>query len=583
MPWEPRRGIRPASPRCRPGALLPQAEAARSTAGRSWGSSASSAARTAAVNRRGARITRSTRKVCPASRSDPLAIEVDDRLPHLGQRARPDPGPAVQHPVDGGVAQPGLLRDLPQPVRVPLVPPVPTALPSPDFCAAVVSNSCCCSRTVPHPPDVDGFLMVVQAVGEALTLPQLRPYPHTDAEETTMTVTTRPTTTRPGPLHRGRLLARGLRRAGRAGRRSWRTTRTRPRWCRTCWSTTPRPCAGDRPDDGRLEVEAELVRAFTAGPGVVAFQGAFADHGRRRPRHAAFEEIIAAERAAGRWSQRPLRQGRRQRPDLERAGEARRARPGDVRRLLRQRPAGAGLHRLARPGLPGDLAGQRRPARRPGPGPAPRLPPGLPVQRDRGPLPGPRAPALPRADAAGCGRALRHAGRERPDDVPAVLAPVRARLPGLAAAGVPGALRRPVRPAAAGQGRRRVLQSGPVPRRGHQRVRRRAADGEPAAGVLGFRSGHGDRRPGQGVPGGLPRAEGPPGRRHRGGVAESGAGLRRRGLPVPQQPGSRRQRRRAHPPVSGSGRPAGSGRGLERRASRPGATAYDVRHRTDEV
>ena len=76
---------------------------------------------------------------------------------------------------------------------------------------------------------------------------------------------------------------------------------------------------------------------------------------------------------------------------------------------------------------------------------------------------------------------------------------VRARLPGLAAAGVPRVLRRALRPAAAGQGRRRLLQPGPVPRRRHQRVGRRAADGQPAAGVLGVRSGDGDGRPGQGA------------------------------------------------------------------------------------
>ncbi len=61
----------------------------------------------------------------------------------------------------------------------------------------------------------------------------------------------------------------------------------------------------------------------------------------------------------------------------------------------------------------------------------------------------------------------RHAGRERPDDVPAVLPPVRARLPRLAAAGVPRATSREryvQLPLA--QGRRRVLQPGAVPRRG---------------------------------------------------------------------------------------------------------------------
>ena len=51
--------------------------------------------------------------------------------------------------------------------------------------------------------------------------------------------------------------------------------------------------------EGRLEVEAELVRALTSGPGVVAFQGAFADHAVVDRATAAFDEIIAAERAAG--------------------------------------------------------------------------------------------------------------------------------------------------------------------------------------------------------------------------------------------------------------------------------------------
>lgn len=50
--------------------------------------------------------------------------------------------------------------------------------------------------------------------------------------------------------------------------------------------------------EGRLAVEAELVRALTSGPGVVAFRGAFADHAVDRAT-AVFDEIIAAERAAG--------------------------------------------------------------------------------------------------------------------------------------------------------------------------------------------------------------------------------------------------------------------------------------------
>ena len=46
---------------------------------------------------------------------------------------------------------------------------------------------------------------------------------------------------------------------------------------------------------------------------------------------------------------------------------------------------------------------------------APRLPPRLHAARDRGAVPGARARALAGADAAGRGRALRHAGRDRAD------------------------------------------------------------------------------------------------------------------------------------------------------------------------
>ena len=80
-------------------------------------------------------------------------------------------------------------------------------------------------------------------------------------------------------------------------------------------------------------------------------------------------------------------------------------------------------------------------------------------------VPRPRPPAVAGADAAGRGGALRHAGRERPDDVPAVLPPVRPGLPRVAAARVPGVLRRSLRAAAARQGRRGVLQPRALPRR----------------------------------------------------------------------------------------------------------------------
>lgn len=52
-------------------------------------------------------------------------------------------------------------------------------------------------------------------------------------------------------------------------------------------------------DEGREAVEAELVRALTEGPGVVAFKGAFADGAVVDRATEAFDRIIDAEKAAG--------------------------------------------------------------------------------------------------------------------------------------------------------------------------------------------------------------------------------------------------------------------------------------------
>jgi ectoine hydroxylase-related dioxygenase (phytanoyl-CoA dioxygenase family) len=52
-------------------------------------------------------------------------------------------------------------------------------------------------------------------------------------------------------------------------------------------------------DAGRDDVSAELVRALTDGPGVVVFEGAFPDHAVVDRVTEAFDEIIAAEEAAG--------------------------------------------------------------------------------------------------------------------------------------------------------------------------------------------------------------------------------------------------------------------------------------------
>ncbi len=72
-------------------------------------------------------------------------------------------------------------------------------------------------------------------------------------------------------------------------------------------------------------VAAELVRALTDGPGVVAIHGAFPDTDVVDRVTSAFEAIIAEERASGRPGRRPLREGRCERPRVERAGEAGRA------------------------------------------------------------------------------------------------------------------------------------------------------------------------------------------------------------------------------------------------------------------
>ncbi|GAB2579951.1 phytanoyl-CoA dioxygenase family protein [Microlunatus antarcticus] len=52
-------------------------------------------------------------------------------------------------------------------------------------------------------------------------------------------------------------------------------------------------------EEARVEVEAELVRALTEGPGVVAFKGAFPDTSVVDRATAVFDEIIAAEKIAG--------------------------------------------------------------------------------------------------------------------------------------------------------------------------------------------------------------------------------------------------------------------------------------------
>ena len=128
-------------------------------------------------------------------------------------------------------------------------------------------------------------------------------------------------------------------------------------------------------------------------------------------------------------------------------------------------------------------------------------------------------------------------------------------------------LRRPLRPAAAGQGRRGVLQPGAVPRR-------RVPTSRPTSS--GWRTCCRSPRPSAGRwrpstgPGSstaiYPGAARPAGRRRGRGIPRQRPGLRRRGLPLPDQPRPGSERRRADPAIADRAGAPGPGRGLGRRS-----------------
>ena len=163
-----------------------------------------------------------------------------------------------------------------------------------------------------------------------------------------------------------RLPARRLRRPGRAARPTWPTTRT--------------PTAVEQDvlvyDAARLRPEiADAGRAArggrpswsapcTDGPGVVVFRGAFADLEVVDRATAAFDAIIADRARGRRRGGRPLRQAPGANDRIWNALEKLAVRDpetfvdyyaNDIIALI--------CHGLARPRLPGHLAGQRRPTR----------------------------------------------------------------------------------------------------------------------------------------------------------------------------------------------------------------------------
>ena len=174
--------------------------------------------------------------------------------------------------------------------------------------------------------------------------------------------------------------------------------------------------------DTRRALLAEWVEAMTGGPGVVVFRGAFDDTGAVDAASDHFWAMIDEQRAS------------------HTGGGDHFAKPGAndriwnaLEKLCLRDPAvfaayyGNEIVALVSeawlgPGLPDHLADQRGQSGRSRAVAAPRLPPRLPGTGGDRALSGPRASALAGPDAPGRGRPLRHAGRDRPDPLSALLA-----------------------------------------------------------------------------------------------------------------------------------------------------------------
>ena len=81
----------------------------------------------------------------------------------------------------------------------------------------------------------------------------------------------------------------------------------------------------DTPDE-RADVQAELIRALSTGPGIVVFKGAFGDTAVVDRATEAFNDDHRRAEGIRCRGGRPLRQARRQRPRLGRPGQV--CRPG---------------------------------------------------------------------------------------------------------------------------------------------------------------------------------------------------------------------------------------------------------------
>ena len=251
---------------------------------------------------------------------------------------------------------------------------------------------------------------------------------------------------------------------------------------------------------GRRAVQAELARALLDGPGHRRVHGRLRGPVRRRPGHRGVRRADRRAAASGAAGRRPLRQARRQRPGVERAGEARAARPR--RRSPTTTPTTSSPW-----------------SRRPGSGPATRSPrrstsstPAGAAQiahRDYhlGFMSHEQSPSASRRTCTGSRPLLTLQGAVAHCDMPVETGPTmylphsQKYEPGYLACRRPEfreLLRAPTTsscrwPRATPRSSTRPCSTAPAPT-----ARGRPPDGQPAAGLLGVRPGHGERRPGRG-------------------------------------------------------------------------------------
>ena len=371
-----------------------------------------------------------------------------------------------------------------------------------------------------------------------------------------------------------------------AAHRSRRLPACRPGRPTTCSSTTPRRCGRrSSPTPGGTPSRPSWSGPSPTGPGIVVLAGAYADPTVVDRATAAFDAMIADQRAAGATAgDHFAKPGANDR--VWNALEKLAVRDpetfvdyyaNDMIALVSRAWLGPGYQvtsqvNVVRPG--GQAQDPHRDYHL-----------GFLVERRRRGVPDPRAPAVTRADAAGCRRALRHAGRERPDDVPALLAPVRRRLPRVATRRVPRLLRSTTTcscPLAKGDAA--FFNPALFHGAGTNVSSRHPARRQPAPGLVGVRTRDGGRRPREDLPGDLPG----PGRPH-GGGRRPGAGRQRhrglrRGLPVPDQPRPRPARRgRLTPPSQAEVVRQAVAENWSAEALGEAFAAYDERRRTDDI